>query len=929
MPASRWRPGACGPCLRASAGVRCVRSFGAGGVARLPCRRTAVPAGSRVRGPARTAPRYGSCAPRQAAHAPRHAHRASPSRRAAVRPRPADLLCAPHSGDDHRHFPPPCPGRARGEPAGGNSVPDREPDRTRARPSGRPRPKPSGRGRSRPGRGNVVRAVVALAVVALFLALTQSPRLGLDLRGGTQIVLETRDSPQAEADAEATDRTLEVLRRRIDALGVTEPGITRSGDNRIIVELPGVQDPREAEKVLGRTAQLSFHPVLGAGEPATERKDGEDGEDGAEKDEGRTLNDEDGRPLRLGPTRMTGEGVEGAEARFDSETGGGWFVSLDLKGAGGKEWQRLTGEAACAAPGDPARRVAIVLDDKVISSPQVDPSVRCEAGIAGGSTQITGSFGQQEAEELSLLISGGALPVPVETVEQRTVGPTLGAAAIEASAWAAVIGVALTSLFILFVYRLFGGLAAIALAAYGLISYAALVAVGATLTLPGLAGFVLAIGMAVDANVLVFERAREEYAARRTKSLRTALTSGYRNAFSAIADSNVTTLLAAVLLFFLASGPVRGFGVTLSIGVLASMVSALVVARALTGFAGDRTWVRRRPAVTGIAAVGRVRTWITRRSPDLMRHGRRWLAVSAAAVVLATSGIVVRGLDFGVEFTGGRLVEYATNRPVDAERAREAVSDAGFPRAVVQSSGEGDISVRTEELTNAEEARVREALAGPGGGAEKLRDELIGPSLGDELRRNALIALGVALLAQLGYLAVRFRWTFGIGAVAAMAHDVLILTGVFAWLGKPVDGVFLAALLTVIGYSVNDSVVVFDRVRELWARHRGTPFARVANTAVLQTVPRTVNTGTGAVFILAALALLGGDSLTDFALALLIGIVVGTYSSVFTATPMAVELEERCSERAIPVKRKDSATKPSAGGKKSVERQSGDNGAVV
>ena len=202
-----------------------------------------------------------------------------------------------------------------------------------------------------------------------------------------------------------------------------------------------------------------------------------------------------------------------------------------------------------------------------------------------------------------------------------------------------------------------------------------------------------------------------------------------------------------------------------------------------------------------------------------MKHGRRWLAGSFVVLLLAVAGIVIRGLDLGVEFTGGRLVEYSTSRTLSVDDAREAVADAGFPRAVVQESGEDDISVRTGEMTNDEEAEIRAALADASGGdVEKQRDELIGPSLGDELRQKALIALGVALLAQLAYLAIRFRWTFGASAVVAMAHDVLVLVGVFAWLGKPIDGVFLAALLTVIGYSVNDSVVVFDRVRELWGR---------------------------------------------------------------------------------------------------------------
>ncbi|MGW4006273.1 protein translocase subunit SecD [Streptomyces nigra] len=727
-----------------------------------------------------------------------------------------------------------------------------------------------------------MRGLLALAVIALslFVSFTQPVRLGLDLRGGTQIVLETRPG-EGDSPAEATDRTLEVLRDRIDALGVAEPSLSRSGTDRIVVELPGVQDPTEAADVLGRTAQLTFHEVLGTAADGDGTMAGADGP--------RVLKDESGQPLRLAAAELTGKDVEEAAARLDQQGGAGWHVALDFKGSG-DGWARLTGEAACHPAGDARRRVAIVLDDKVISSPQVDPSVGCGTGITGGSTQITGSFTVDEAKELALLINGGALPVPVETVEQRTVGPTLGAEAITASAWAAIVGTALTGVFIIAVYRLLGFLAVVALACYGLISYAALVALGATLTLPGLAGFVLAIGMAVDANVLVFERAREEYAARRRPSPRSSLTAGFRGAFSAIADSNITTLIAAGLLFFLASGPVRGFGVTLGIGVLASMFSALVVTRVLADPVVNRAWLRRRPRLTGIAHTGAVRDRLTLRAPRLMRHPRRWLALSAAALVLAASGIAVRGLDFGVEFTGGRLIEYGTSSPVDPDRARAALADAGFPGAVVQESGDQRISVRTDRLTNAEAAAVTEAVDAVGDGADKLRDETIGPSLGKELRQGALIALAVALGAQLLYLSARFRWLFGSAAVAALAHDVVILVGIFAWLGKPIDGVFLAALLTVIGYSVNDSVVVFDRVRDLMRRKPEAPFATVAERALLQTLPRTVNTGMGAAFILTALAVFGGDSLTDFALALLIGVAVGTYSSMFTATPLAVEL---------------------------------------
>ncbi|CCH28593.1 protein translocase subunit SecD [Actinosynnema sp. NPDC047251] len=722
--------------------------------------------------------------------------------------------------------------------------------------------------RSSARRELLVRGLLSLGVLAAsaFILLTSQPRLGLDLRGGTQIVLQT----PAEATSDNTDRAMEVLRRRIDELGVAEPVLARSGDHRIIVELPGVQDPAEAIDVLGRTAQLAVQPVTGPGDTPT---------------------GEAGDSVALGPIAMTGEGIKGAVAS-PNQQGAGWQVTVDFQGDAPSTWQKVTGEAACFAPGDPQRRVAFVLDGKVVSAPQVDPSVPCRTGMIGTSTQITGKFAKAEAEELALVIRSGALPVPVEVVEQRTVGPTLGAEAIEASSRAAVVGIALTGLFLIFVYRLAGLVAVLALVGYAGMSYAALLAVGATLTLPGLAGFVLAIGMAVDANVLVFERSREEYA--RRKRLPRSVDQGFKGAFSAVADSNVTTLLAAGLLFFLATGPVKGFGVTLSIGVLASLFSALVLTRVLLQLA--MPLLERRPTWSGLHDLGRVRTWLTSRGIRLFQRPKRWLVTAAAVLLVALAGLFVRGLDLGVEFTGGRMIDY-TASAVDAGEVRAELSAAGFADAVVATSGDTGVSVRTGPIDEAAAARVTEAVNKATGGAQQVSNELIGPSLGSELRRNAIIALAIAVAAQLAYLAVRFDWRLGLATVVALVTDVVVLVGAFAWLGKTADGVFLAALLTVIGYSVNDSVVVFDRVRELRKARRKDPYADVVGAAVLQTVPRTVNTGIGVLFVLAALLVLGDGSLADFATALLVGVVAGTVSTVLTAAPVAIALDGRAGGR--------------------------------
>lgn len=287
-----------------------------------------------------------------------------------------------------------------------------------------------------------------------------------------------------------------------------------------------------------------------------------------------------------------------------------------------------------------------------------------------------------------------------------------------------------------------------------------------------------------------------------------------------------------------------------------------------------------------------MRRWLEERSPNVLGRSRTWFATSGVVLVLAVVGLATKGLNLGLDFRGGRLLDYATDRPANLDRVREELAARGLPRAIVQESGDGNVSVRTGPLTGAEERRVEEAVTSAVGPAEEVRDEFVGATISGELQRKAILALGLALGAQLIYLAVRFRWTYGTSAVIAMFHDVVILLGVFAWLGREIDGVFVAALLTVVGYSINDSVVVFDRIREQRAARAQESLAVVANDACLQTIPRTINTGLGALFILVALYVLGGETLTDFALALIVGILVGTYSSVFTAAPLAVALEQ-------------------------------------
>jgi SecD/SecF fusion protein len=765
---------------------------------------------------------------------------------------------------------------------------------------------------SRMSRGVWVRffLVVGLLVGCLALAINVKPNLGLDLKGGAQFVFQAEGTEQTPANAENVDKTLQVLRGRVDSLGVSEPTLVRQGENRILVELPGVasdEEAQEAEERIGTTAKLTIHEVL-----ATAQAEQEPTKEGNE-----ILPSDQGDTLEVGPTVIQGEEITGASA-VQRDQSVEWVVAIDFNGKGGDTWADITGKAACEPSGDPKRRIAIVLDGEIISSPEVNTGVGCDVGIRGGSTDITGNFSATDSKELAALIEGGSLPLELKAISDRLVGPSLGAAAIDASIEAGIIGIVLTGLFIIFVYRLVGFAATIALASYALLAYAMLVGLGSTLTLPGLAGFVLAIGMAIDANVLVFERAREEYVAYPSAGLRRALAVGFNKAWSAIIDSNVTTLLAAGLLFFLGSGPIKGFGVTLTIGVVASMISALIIARVLCDLAVANKPVASRPAISGLSHHGKVRLWLDKKDPQLMSRRGTWLGISAAALVVALTGIFWQGLQLGVEFTGGRQLDYSVSNDITVEQARAAVADAGFAEAVVQTADTGDtaFTVRTSTITNEEEQRIEEELSKVGGTVDKIDDQTIGASLGEELRNNALIAFGVAFLAQLLYLAIRFKWTFGVAAVLAMLHDVILVVGLFAWLQKPIDGIFLAAAMTIVGLSVNDTVVVFDRIRERWWGSKPEDdFKDISNKAAVETIPRTVNTGLGSMFILAALVFLGGDSLQDFAIALLVGLVVGTFSSVFVATPLLTYLQER-----YPMSRVK---------KEKVERTPEDSGAVV
>jgi SecD/SecF fusion protein len=840
-------------------------------------------------------------------------------------------------------------------------------------------------------KSRLILSIVAIAL-AVYSVVLQPTKLGLDLRGGTQVVLDLSPRPGQPITSDLAERTRQVIERRVDSLGVADANVSIENNTRILVELPGVSDPTQAVQTIGSTAQLTVHPVTGilnssasspttgssntgstttvappsgttattaaGATPTTAASLGAPGSNGRsavlgdvpaatstpattaapsaatstttastsssttpgatttttveDQTKAITAADDNGTVYQLGPSVIDGNGISTADANPPDQNNASWYLTITFKGAGAKEWTKLTGQEACNPNAtDGTNQSAFVLDGKIIEVSGPASSVQCNVGITGNVTEVTGSFTEKQVKNLALLIRGGALPVNVKVSEQQTVGPELGKAAIHDSVKAVIIGGAITIIYIIAYYRLLGVLAALALGTYGLLSFALLKALHVTLTLPGIAAFVLAIAMAMDSNVLVYERVKEEFA--NGRSVRQGSQMGFKNALSAIIDSNATTFIAAATLFARAIGEVKGFGITLMVGTGVSIFTTLVILRMLVIGLLSSEFARNRPRLLGMHVGAKFRQRMSENPPDLLKAARYFCVLSVIIVILGATGIAVKGINYGIEFAGGRVLEYKTTSLVDLDKARSQISGIGLPAAIVQRADQSNTSVRVKSVTDDQLTKIDNIMKTLGGGKEtRVQDTKIGPSFSKELKRDAFIALLIGVALQLAWVAYRFRWTFGIGAVVAMIHDSILVLGVFAWLGKQFDSVFLAALLTIIAYSVNDTVVVFDRIREQRRRRASESFARVVSDACAQTFPRTLNIGLSAIFILGALFLLGGSTLSDFSLALLIGVVTGVYSSVMVASPVAILLERlkpsMSSGRAMPAQRRKPST---------------------
>ena len=681
-----------------------------------------------------------------------------------------------------------------------------------------------------------------------------------------QFVLSLTDDGIRYRVASAATQSLEVIGRRVNELGTTEPTIQRQGDDRILVQVPGLEDPERLKDILGQTAKLTFQMV-------DESNSVQDAINGRPPAGSEIMYSQDDPPVPyLVESRVivSGENLVDAQASFEQQTNEP-VVSFRFDTKGSQRFAQATQQNV-------GRPFAIVLDKQVISAPVI------REPIIGGSGQISGNFSVESANDLAVLLRAGALPATLTVIEERTVGPGLGADSIEAGKVASIIAGVLVVAFMFIAYGFLGLLANIALIANIAMIVAVLSVLGATLTLPGIAGIVLTVGMAVDSNVLIYERVREER--RLGRSFIQSMDSGFSRALATIVDANLTTLIAAVVLFFLGSGPVKGFAVTLAIGIVTTVFTAFTFTRWLVAW-----WIRvQRPK--------NIPNGLFRLVPDVTNIPfmalRNYAFAFSIITSLATVGLFAAlDMNYGIDFRGGSIIEV---------QAKGDKADVGNIRDRLGELTLGDVQV--QQFGNDKDVLIRVESQDLGDGAEqtivdKVRDELsedydfrrvevVGATVSGELVRNGIIGVAAAMLAILAYVWFRFEWQFGLGAILATGHDVVLTIGLFVISGMEFNLTSIAAILTIMGYSLNDTVVVYDRVRENLRKYKKMPIVELLDLSMNQTLSRTVLTGITSLMALGALWLFGGEVIRSFVFAMLFGIIVGTYSSIFIAGPLLI-----------------------------------------
>ena len=623
---------------------------------------------------------------------------------------------------------------------------------------------------------------------------------------------------------------------------------------------------------------------------------------------------------RNGKAKLDGGVVTDARVVYDHGTNGEPSVSMSMNAEGANIWARMTGDNV-------GRQIAIVLDGMVYSYPNVN------SAITGGNSSITGHFTPDEATDLVNVLKSGKLPAPATIIQEQVVGPSLGAKSIKAGMISFLIAFLLVLLYMIFFYQGAGIAADIALLCNVLLLFGVLVSFGAVLTLPGIAGLVLTMGMAVDANVIIYERIKEELAA--GKGLSKAVADGYKNAYSAIIDGQVTTLLTGIVLFVFGSGPVQGFATTLIIGIITSVLTSIFITRLIFD---DR--IKKGKNITFENSL--TKNFLKNTHIDFISARKVSYIVSGALILISIISIFTKGFTYGVDFTGGRTYVVRFDKPVTAEEIRQAaIAEFDGAVEVKQFGGESQMKITTQYKNNEESSEVDAEVEGKlfnalapffaekltldefkstlGNANGIISSDKVGPTIANDIKRDAVIAVILALIVIFAYIAFRFRgWTWGLGGVVSLAHTAIIVIGFFSLFSGilpfnlDVDQTFIAAILTIIGYAINDNVVIFDRIREYRTLHPNTDIKTNTNQALNATLTRTVNTSVSTLVTMLAIAIWGGESIRGLAVALILGILIGTYASIFIGTPVMYDAT-------IARQKKLAAAEPAKGTKKSAK----------
>jgi SecD/SecF fusion protein len=834
--------------------------------------------------------------------------------------------------------------------------------------------------------GLILLLVAGLIAASAVVIATKSTRLGLDLKGGVELVYQAKPTPaQPKITQDAIDRSIDIMRERVDQLGVSEPEIQRSGRDQIAVGLPDVKNAERAQRQVGKVAQLHFYDweanVLGpdlkpapsdpnvTGGPqagqvgglslydavkrAAKREPIRDGDNtandqyylfgpapnhrllaGPEETERDLVSELPGqkRPAKsevvkvpTGTTvvkaekpdnapkgtpntyyvlnddpALSGTDIKNPEQNFDQGTGGSGqpIVTFEFTDKGRGKWEDVTRTIAQRGlsqqvPGQPAeasfQHFAAVLDGELITVPFIS-FIDNPDGIDGRSgSQIEGGFTISSAQDLARLLKTGALPVKLELISQSQVSATLGQEALDQGLLAGAVGFALVVIFLLVFYRVAGAIAVLALFIYCVYFFALIKLIPITLTLPGIAGLILTIGVAADANIVIFERVKEEI--RGGASIQRGIAAGYKKGLTAIIDANVVTLMTAFILFILATAGVKGFAFTLGVGTIVSLFTAVLATQAILMTMG-RSKLLARPSALG---AGRSKRPIRF---DFMGASKWFFSMSGVILLVGALAIGGKGLEFGIDFESGTRIVAGLQQPATEDQVREVMSSAGYGDAKIQKVDNKDLGrnvfqISTPTLGPSKVTQVRSALDRQFGVGNNFSNESIGPTFGQTVANSAVIAIIASLLVISIYIALRFEWKYAVPVLIALMHDLLITAGVYSLTGREVTTSTVAALLTILGYSLYDTIIVFDRVRENVPRMPRATFSQIVNRSMSEVLVRSLATGACALILVISLLIFGGETLGDFAFALMVGILSGAYSSIFIASPVLTHWKER------------------------------------